>query len=195
MNEESYLAATSLVSKTYVNQGRDARKNHEKSIQILMQQVSYWCFIDMERRVRTAVFPHSTNFQRKDGKIVEYGCYLMSLPWWTATISLVWRTFECMGCDDRVVIGCWLSGSDVFRECRCRWERSKSCLKACGGKTFLVSAVSDCCMPCVGDICRDIGEKRFWLVYTPSIDVALAMELAGLGMCLQCSPKRQALRS
>ena len=41
MNEESYLAATSLVSKTYVNQGRDARKNHEKSIQILMQQVSY----------------------------------------------------------------------------------------------------------------------------------------------------------
>ena len=39
MNETSYEAATALVPKTYVTQGRDARKTHEKHIQILLQQV------------------------------------------------------------------------------------------------------------------------------------------------------------
>lgn len=39
MNEKSYEAAAGLVSKTYVDQGRDARKTHEKHIQVLLQQV------------------------------------------------------------------------------------------------------------------------------------------------------------
>ncbi len=40
MNEESYKAALSAIPKTYVEQGRDARKTHEKHIQVLLQQVS-----------------------------------------------------------------------------------------------------------------------------------------------------------
>lgn len=39
MNEASYDAATALVPKTYVTQGRDARRTHEKHIQMLIQQV------------------------------------------------------------------------------------------------------------------------------------------------------------
>ena len=39
MNEASYEAAAALVPKTYVSQGRDARRNHEKHIQTLLQQV------------------------------------------------------------------------------------------------------------------------------------------------------------
>ncbi len=44
MNEASYDAATALVPKTYVTQGRDARRTHEKHIQMLIQQVQcYHC--------------------------------------------------------------------------------------------------------------------------------------------------------
>jgi hypothetical protein len=44
MNEASYDAATALVPKTYVTQGRDARRTHEKHIQTLIQQVQcYLC--------------------------------------------------------------------------------------------------------------------------------------------------------
>ena len=39
MNEASYEAAAVLIPKTYVNQGRDARRSHEKHIQTLIQQV------------------------------------------------------------------------------------------------------------------------------------------------------------
>lgn len=39
MNEASYEAAEALVPKTYVNQGRDARKTHEKQIRTLIEQV------------------------------------------------------------------------------------------------------------------------------------------------------------
>lgn len=39
MNESAYGAASSLVSRTYVTQGRDARKSHEKHIQMLIEQV------------------------------------------------------------------------------------------------------------------------------------------------------------
>lgn len=39
MNEASFEAASRLVSKTYVNQGRDAKRTHEKAVQILIQQV------------------------------------------------------------------------------------------------------------------------------------------------------------
>lgn len=39
MNESSYEAATALVSKTYVSQGRDAKRSHEKHIQMLIEQV------------------------------------------------------------------------------------------------------------------------------------------------------------
>ena len=39
MNESAYEAATNLVSKTYIHQGQDAKKTHEKSVQILIQQV------------------------------------------------------------------------------------------------------------------------------------------------------------
>ena len=42
MNEASYDAATALVPKTYVTQGRDARRTHEKHIQMLIQQVQCW---------------------------------------------------------------------------------------------------------------------------------------------------------
>ena len=41
MNEASYDAATALVPKTYVSQCRDARRTHEKHIQMLIQQVQY----------------------------------------------------------------------------------------------------------------------------------------------------------
>ena len=41
MNEASYEAAKKLLSApTYVQQGRDARRTHEKHIQMLLQQVS-----------------------------------------------------------------------------------------------------------------------------------------------------------
>lgn len=40
MNHSSYEAASKIISKTYVQQGEDAKKTHEKCIQILMQQVS-----------------------------------------------------------------------------------------------------------------------------------------------------------
>lgn len=41
MNDQSYQAAAKLTSSaTYVQQGRDARKSHEKQIQILLEQVS-----------------------------------------------------------------------------------------------------------------------------------------------------------
>ena len=39
MNEASYEAAEALVPKTYVSQGRDARKTHEKQIRTLIEQV------------------------------------------------------------------------------------------------------------------------------------------------------------
>lgn len=45
MNEASYDAATALVPKTYVTQGRDARRTHEKHIQMLIQQVQYIKFV------------------------------------------------------------------------------------------------------------------------------------------------------
>ena len=45
MNEASYDAATALVPKTYVSQGRDARRTHEKHIQMLIQQVQYNNFV------------------------------------------------------------------------------------------------------------------------------------------------------
>ena len=41
MNPQAYEAAAKLISSsTYVQQGRDARKSHEKQIQILLEQVS-----------------------------------------------------------------------------------------------------------------------------------------------------------
>ena len=39
MNESSYLAAGAAIPQTYVTQGKDARKTHEKHIQVLLQQV------------------------------------------------------------------------------------------------------------------------------------------------------------
>ena len=39
MNESSYLAAGAAIPKTYVTQGKDARRTHEKHIQVLLQQV------------------------------------------------------------------------------------------------------------------------------------------------------------
>lgn len=39
MNTESLAAAASLISPTYVSQGTDARRTHEKHIQMLLEQV------------------------------------------------------------------------------------------------------------------------------------------------------------
>jgi hypothetical protein len=39
MNEASFEAASRLVSDTYVRQGKEARRTHEKAVQILIQQV------------------------------------------------------------------------------------------------------------------------------------------------------------
>ena len=39
MNEGAYEAAAAAISKTYVQQGKDARRTHEKHIQALLQQV------------------------------------------------------------------------------------------------------------------------------------------------------------
>ena len=39
MNESSYLAAGAAIPKTYVTQGKDAKKTHERHIQVLLQQV------------------------------------------------------------------------------------------------------------------------------------------------------------
>lgn len=42
MNEEGYAAASYLVPPTYINQGKDAKKTHEKQIQALIYHV--WLF-------------------------------------------------------------------------------------------------------------------------------------------------------
>ena len=39
MNGSAYEAAGKLVAKTYVQQGQDAKRTHEKYIQILLEQV------------------------------------------------------------------------------------------------------------------------------------------------------------
>lgn len=39
MNEEGYAAASCLVPPTYINQGKDAKKTHEKQIQALIYHV------------------------------------------------------------------------------------------------------------------------------------------------------------
>ncbi len=40
MNESSYEGACNLIPRTYVSQGRDARRTHEKNIQNLIEKVS-----------------------------------------------------------------------------------------------------------------------------------------------------------
>ena len=40
MNKTAFEAASKLVSTTYVKQAEDAKRTHEKYIQILMQQVN-----------------------------------------------------------------------------------------------------------------------------------------------------------
>lgn len=62
MNEKSYEAAAALVHKTYVDQGRDARRTHEKHIQILLQQVLHACCIVSHNLDKLFAFHFMNNF-------------------------------------------------------------------------------------------------------------------------------------
>jgi len=54
MNESSYLAAGAAIPQTYVTQGKDARKTHEKHIQVLLQQVrAYYSMIRYDINANT----------------------------------------------------------------------------------------------------------------------------------------------
>ena len=54
MNESSYLAAGAAIPQTYVTQGKDARKTHEKHIQVLLQQVRAYYSMNRYGNANTA---------------------------------------------------------------------------------------------------------------------------------------------